>query len=244
MLGPSISRQDVCFPLLPELSSRCKLPRERLSPSAPSGRAELAAHFRTWGEGGQGRAQAEPFMGSRLFKVARVGVLDADIYSPLIPGMLGIAATAARSFRLAAPAWKPNVPSPSRQLARGGFLPYGIPRLGKVACQAADRRPPPRIVSEGLNSFLIGWQGALGISATIKLPHSHLIFHYAGLPREDAGACKFLAETGERCGRGSFSPVPFSVAARGPVPPSARAIPAAKVRSMAGPPARLRSSGE
>ena len=87
-------------------------------------------------------------MGSRLFKVARVGVLDADIYSPLRPDMLGIAATAARSFHLAAPAWKPNVPSPSRQLARGGFLPYGIPRLGQVACQAADRRPPPRIVSE------------------------------------------------------------------------------------------------
>src|ERR1700741_4423875 len=64
------------------------------------------------------------------------------------------------------------------------------------------------------------------------------------LPREDAGACKFLAETGERCGRGSFSLVPLPPEARGPVPPSARAIPAAKVRSMAGPPARLRSSGE
>jgi hypothetical protein len=27
-----------------------------------------------------------------------------------------------------------------------------------------------------------GWHGALGTSATIKLPHSHLIFHTPGDP--------------------------------------------------------------
>src|SRR6516225_10901441 len=31
---PSISRQDAHFPLLPQLSARYKLPRERFSPSA------------------------------------------------------------------------------------------------------------------------------------------------------------------------------------------------------------------
>jgi hypothetical protein len=101
---------------------------------------------------------------------------------------------------MAAPAWKPDVPAPSRQPARAGFLPYGIPHLGQVACQAADRRSPPHI----------------GVSATIKLPHSHLIFITPGdltalrLAEEGAGACKFLAETGERRGRGSFSGMPFS----------------------------------
>jgi hypothetical protein len=64
-----------------------------------------------------------------------------------------------------------------------------------------------------------------------------------GSPREDAGACKFLAETGERCGRGAFSRMPFCAAGCGPVSSSARAIPAPKGRSISGPPARLRSSG-
>src|SRR5256885_8264562 len=39
VLGPSISRQDACRPLLPELSSRYKLPRQRFSPSTLSGRS-------------------------------------------------------------------------------------------------------------------------------------------------------------------------------------------------------------
>src|SRR5690348_4540769 len=34
VLGPSISRQDARFPLLSQLSSRHKLPRERFSPAA------------------------------------------------------------------------------------------------------------------------------------------------------------------------------------------------------------------
>jgi hypothetical protein len=147
------------------------------------GRAEVAADFCTWGEGGHGRTQAVPFMSSRLFKVARAsGCSTPTSAAARYRACSGFAAPAARSFRMAAPAWKPNVRRRAGQPARVGFLPYGIPRLGQVACQAADHRPPPRIVSEWMNSFLMGWHGALGTSATIKLPHSHLIFHTPGDP--------------------------------------------------------------
>jgi hypothetical protein len=62
---------------------------------------------------------------------------------------------------MAAPAMKPNVRRRAGQPARAGFLPYGIPRLGQVAYETADRRPPPRIVSEWMNSFLMGGMGLL-----------------------------------------------------------------------------------
>jgi hypothetical protein len=79
-------------------------------------------------------------MGSRLFKNGlRVGVLDAGIYGPSIPRMLGITAAAARSFRMAAAAWKPNGPSPSRQPARAGFCP--------VAARIWDKSPAKPLIA-------------------------------------------------------------------------------------------------
>ena len=151
---------------------------------------------------------------------------------PLIPRMLGITAAAARSLRMAAPAWKPNGPSQSRQPARAGFCP--------VAARIWDKSLAFYGVARG-SWYLSNYQ--IATFASYPSPRRE-IRQRCGLPREDAGACKFLAETGERCGRGAFSRMPFSAAGRGPALPSARAIPAPKGRSMADPPARLRSSGE
>src|ERR1700731_4100109 len=63
-----------------------------------------------------------------------------------------------------------------------------------------------------MNSLLTGWHGVLGISATIKLPHSHLILHRVG--RSDTvAACRgrmlvpvnFLRKQGNGAG-GAFPP--------------------------------------
>src|ERR1700726_4562452 len=40
-----------------------------------------------------------------------------------------------------------------------------------------------------MNSLLTGWHGVLGISAIIKLPHSHLILHRVG-KSDSVAACR------------------------------------------------------
>src|SRR3984893_2316882 len=66
----------------------------------------------------------------------------------------------------------------------------GTEFLGGGAARSDDpRNPPPRAVI-GIDEFApYGWPGILRISATIKLPHSHLILHRVG--RSDGvGACR------------------------------------------------------
>jgi hypothetical protein len=55
------------WPIAPDDRLGVELSRSR-SEWAPPRRAEIAADFCTWGEGGYGKTQAAPFMSSRLFK--------------------------------------------------------------------------------------------------------------------------------------------------------------------------------
>src|ERR1700720_376302 len=60
------------WPIAPNDRLGVELSRSAIARSewAPPRRAEIAADFWTWGEGGYGKAQAAPFMSSRLFKMA------------------------------------------------------------------------------------------------------------------------------------------------------------------------------